>query len=74
MSTSCIVEPSFAVKAPAGQVEIAELESRMLSHLLDGNSRRAILTYHDAMVVDVREAKAVVRALADVHGIRLRRI
>ncbi len=74
MNTSCIVDASFAAQTPVGQVEFAELEGRMLSQLLNGNTRGAVLSYHDAMVVDVREAKAVVRALADVHGIRLRRI
>lgn len=55
-------------------METGELESQMLSYLLNGDTLRAILTYHDEMVVDVSEAKAVVRVLADLHGICLRRM
>lgn len=74
MTTTCAVEVSFREQTSAGQVEMAELESQMLSHLLKGDTRRAILSYHDTMVVAVNEAKAVVRVLANMHGIRLRRI
>ena len=72
MSASCIVDASLATLTPAGQVEMGELEAQMLSHLLHGDARRAILKYHDAMVVDVGEAKAVVRVFANLHGIRFR--
>jgi hypothetical protein len=54
------------------QVDMRALEAQMLSHLAGGQTLQAILRYHDTMVVDVSEARAVVRILANLHGIRFR--
>ncbi len=72
MTTDQELCTSGGVRQEIGHVDMAILEAQMLSLLLSGDVRRAILAYHDAMAVDLTEARAVTKVLANMHGVRFR--
>lgn len=74
MNTGLAIHIGDNGRQTTGHVDMPTLEAQMLSHLLNGDTRRAILTYHDEMVVDMAEARAVTKVLASVHGVRFRRV
>ena len=74
MTTGQAVDTCDSGPRTAGHIDMSTLEAQMLSHLLNGDMLRAILSYHDAMEVDVTEARAVAKVLAGMHGIRCRRV